>query len=144
MTDLTAQELRDAIIRSLKENSERMAAKYQGMAPDQPAPEPRATGSAAFGSERVEGDRAATWGRPYNSDVLGGRRPASDRTMSDMATRELLDTIHRCLNENWDRIAAKYKGVAPDQPAPGPRARELESVGSAQGEAPASRSSDRS
>ncbi len=133
MTDLTAHELRDAIIRRLNENWDRMAAKYKGVAADQPAPENRA---------HVE--RAATWGRPYNADVLGGRHPAPDRTMSDMTTRELLDTIHRCLNENWDRMAAKYKGVAPDQPAPGSRVRELESARSTHGEATGSRSSDRS
>lgn len=144
MADLTTRQLIETILRSLQENSERMAAKYQGVAADQPAREPRATGPAAFEHERAEGERAATWGRPYSSDVLGGRRPAADRTMSDMTTRELLDTILRSLNENWDRMAAKYKGVAPDQPAPGSRARELESVGSVQGEAPTSSTSDRS
>jgi hypothetical protein len=64
--------------------------------------------------------------------------------MRELTTRQLIETILRSLNENWDRMAAKYKGVAPDQPAPGPRARELENVGTARGEAAASRSSDRS
>lgn len=64
--------------------------------------------------------------------------------MRDLTTRQLIETILRSLNENWDRMAAKYKGVAADQPAPEPPARELESVGSAQGEEAASRSSDRS
>ena len=64
--------------------------------------------------------------------------------MKDMTTRQMIETILHSLNENWDRMAARYKGVAPDQSAPGLRVRELEGVGSAQGEAAASRSSDRS
>jgi hypothetical protein len=144
MTDLTQRQLHATILRSLKETGKRMAAKYKGVAPDQPAPEPRALGSEAFGREPAGGERAATWGRPYNSDVLGERRPATDRTMRGMTTRQMIETILRSLNENWDRMAAKYKGVAPDQPAPGPRARKLESVASAQSDAAAWRSSERS
>jgi hypothetical protein len=40
MTDLTQRQLHDAILRSLKETGKRMAAKYKGVAADQPAPEP--------------------------------------------------------------------------------------------------------
>ena len=64
--------------------------------------------------------------------------------MRDLTTRQLIETILRSLNENWDRMAAKYKGVAPDQPAPGSRARDPENAGGAQREGPGSRSSDRS
>jgi len=52
MTDLTAHELRDAIIRSLNENSDRMAAKYKGVAADQPAPGPRAPACEEIGGGR--------------------------------------------------------------------------------------------
>ncbi len=43
--------------------------------------------------------------------------------MTDLTTRQLIDTIVRSLNETGKRMAAKYKGAAAEQPAPEPRVR---------------------
>lgn len=56
--------------------------------------------------------------------------------MAELTTRQLIDTIVRSLNENWDRLAKKYRGVAPDQPAPEPRRREPPARGFGEDTAP--------
>ena len=38
--------------------------------------------------------------------------------MSELTHEELRDRIVRSLNENWDRQAEKYRGAAPNRPAP--------------------------
>jgi hypothetical protein len=52
MTDLTQRQLHDAILRSLKETSKRMAAKYKDVAADQPAPQPRTREPEKIGAGR--------------------------------------------------------------------------------------------
>ncbi len=64
--------------------------------------------------------------------------------MTDLTTRQLIETILRSLNENWDRMAAKYKGVAADQPAPELRAPAREEIGAGPREGTSSRSPSRS
>jgi hypothetical protein len=50
--------------------------------------------------------------------------------MTDLTPRELVDAITLSLSETWQRMAAKYKGVAADQPAPErPCVHELEKTG---------------
>lgn len=49
--------------------------------------------------------------------------------MADLTTRQLIDTIVRSLNENWDRQAEKYRGTAPNRPAPEPRRRDRPASG---------------
>lgn len=60
MTELAQRQLHDRIVRSLQETGRRMAERYRGVAPDQPAPEPRRRErpAAGFSEDAGPGPRA--------------------------------------------------------------------------------------
>jgi len=56
--------------------------------------------------------------------------------MTDLTPRELIDAITRSLNENWDRMAAKYRSATAKRPAREPSAAGRERGESAVSKAP--------